>query len=56
MMSTDSSSRATRSDFGGQAAPVIVSCIASPLPSAAQYRPGNIWASVATWCANTAGW
>ena len=53
--SSDSSSRALRSSFDGQGSPVMCSFIASPLPSAAQNRPGNISSSVAIACAITAG-
>ena len=54
--STHSRSRASRSAFPGQRSPVTCSFSASPDPSAAQNRPGNISASVAIACAITAGW
>jgi hypothetical protein len=56
MTSTDAFSRSLRSGFGGQGSPVMCSFIASPLPSAAQNRPGNISPRVAIACAMTAGW
>ena len=55
MTSTHSRRRALRTDFTGQRSPVMCSFIASPLPSASQNRPGNIWASVAAACAMIAG-
>ena len=55
MMSTLSSSRALRSSLDGQGSPVTCSFIASPLPSAAQNRPGNISSSVAIACAMITG-
>ena len=56
MTSTVSRSRASRSSFAGHGSPVTCSLIASPLPSAAQNRPGYISASVAIVCAAIAGW
>ncbi|CPU60850.1 Uncharacterised protein [Mycobacteroides abscessus] len=56
MTSTHSRSRASRSAFVGQRSPVTCSFIASPEPSAAQNRPGNIAPSVAIACATIAGW
>lgn len=54
--STDSRSRALRSDLVGHRWPVMCSLTAWPLPSASQNRPGNISASVAAACATIAGW
>ena len=56
MTSTLSASRALRSSFAGHGSPVTCSFIASPLPSAAQKRPGNISSSVAIACAMITGW
>jgi hypothetical protein len=56
MMSAHSSSRALRSDLGGQATPMMSSLSRWPLPRASQKRPGNISASVAAACATMAGW
>jgi hypothetical protein len=53
--STHSSSRALRSALAGQRSPVMCSFEASPLPSATQSRPGNIWQSEAAACATIAG-
>ncbi len=47
MTSTDSSSRALRRGLGGHGSPVMCSFTASPLPRAAQNRPGNISSRVA---------
>ena len=56
MTSTHSSSRASRTSLRGQAAPVTRSLLASPEPSAAQNRPGNMLARVAIAWAVMAGW
>ena len=53
---THSSTRRVRSSLWGQRSPVMCSLLASPLPSATQNRPGNIWPSVAIRWAWTAGW
>ena len=56
MTSTHSSRRASRTSLRGQTSPVTCSLLASPEPSAAQNRPGNMLASVAIACAVMAGW
>ncbi len=56
MTSTHSSSRASRTSLRGQTAPVTRSLLASPEPSAAQNRPGNMLARVAIAWAVMAGW
>jgi len=55
-MSAHSSRRSCRSALGGQASPVMNSLEYSPVPSATQKRPGNIWARVAEAWAMIAGW
>ncbi len=56
MTSTHSRSLRLRTGFGGQRSPVMCSLDASPVPSAIQKRPGNIWQSVAAAWAMIAGW
>ena len=56
MISTHSSSRASRVALSGHRSPVTCSLAASPDPSAAQNRPGYISARVAIAWAATAGW
>ena len=53
---TQSRSRASRSGLDGHGSPVTCSFRASPLPSAAQNRPGNISSSVAIAWAVITGW
>jgi hypothetical protein len=54
--STHSRSRALRTSLRGQASPVMCSLLYSPVPSAAQKRPGYIVASVLMAWAVIAGW
>ncbi len=54
--STHSRSRRLRRSLRGHPAPVMCSLLASPVPSAAQNRPGNIAPSVPIACAMIAGW
>ena len=54
--STHSPRRWLRISLRGQSCPVMCSLDASPVPSAAQNRPGYIVASVAAACAMIAGW
>ena len=56
MTSTHSRSRALRTSLRGQPSPVMCSLLASPVPSAAQNRPGYIAARVPMACAMIAGW
>src|SRR5436853_329892 len=55
MMSTHSRSRALRRSLRGHGAPVMCSLLASPVPSAAQNRPGYMAARVPMAWATIAG-
>jgi hypothetical protein len=54
--STHSRSRALRTSLCGHGSPVMCSLLASPVPSAAQKRPGYMAASVPMAWAMIAGW
>ena len=56
MMVTHSTRRWSRTSLRGHTSPVTRSLEASPEPSAAQKRPGNICASVAMAWPMIAGW
>ena len=56
MTSTHSRRRSSLMDLRGQPVPVTRSLLASPEPSAAQKRPGNIWPRVAIAWATITGW
>jgi hypothetical protein len=56
MTSTHSISRASRISLRGHRCPVMCSLLASPVPNAAQNRPGYIAESVPIACAMIAGW